>query len=54
MVTQGKYLVMVEGNIDNILGAETILKSCSVQEWVIYKIISEHPEVIMVDRRSSR
>ncbi|PSB10914.1 hypothetical protein C7B62_07755 [Pleurocapsa sp. CCALA 161] len=54
LVAQGKYLVMVEGNTDDILGAETILKPCGVEEWVIYKIISDHPEVIIVDRRSSR
>jgi hypothetical protein len=54
LVAQGKYLVMVEGNTDDIFGAETILKPCGVEEWVIYKIVSEHPEVIIVDRRSSR
>lgn len=54
LVAQGEYLVMVEGNTEDLLGAETILKPCGVEEWVIYKIISDHPEVIIVDRRSSR
>jgi hypothetical protein len=54
LVAQGKYLVMVEGNTDDISGAETILKSSGINEWVIYKIILEHPEVIIVDRRTSR
>ena len=52
LVSEGKYLVMVEGNTADILGAETILKGCGVREWVIYKIVLEHPEVIIVDRRS--
>ena len=52
LVADGKYLVMVEGNTADISGAETILKSSGIQEWVIYKIVLEHPEVIIVDRRS--
>ena len=52
LVADGKYLVMVEGNITDISGAETILKRSGIQEWVIYKIVLEHPEVIIVDRRS--
>lgn len=52
LVADGKYLVMVEGNTADILGAETILKGCGINEWVIYKIVLEHPEVIIVDRRS--
>ena len=54
LVADGKYLVMVEGNNADISGAETILKSSGIQEWVIYKIVLEHPEVIIVDRRSHR
>ena len=54
LVAGGQYLVMVEGNTVDISGAETILKGCSVREWVIYKIVLEHPEVIIVDRRSHR
>lgn len=52
MVAEGKYLVMVEGSQEDILGAKTILQRCSVRDWVVYKIISEHPEVIIVDRRN--
>jgi hypothetical protein len=52
MVARGKYLVMVEGNTHDIVGAQTILKGCGIQEWVIYKIVLEHPEVIIVDRRN--
>ena len=52
LVAGGKYLVMVEGNTADILGAETILKGCGINEWVICKIVLEHPEVIIVDRRS--
>ena len=52
MVAEGKYLVMVEGSQEDILGAKTILERCSVRDWVVYKIISEHPEVIIVDRRN--
>ena len=54
LVADGKYLVMVEGNTADISGAETILKSSGIQEWVVYKIVLEHPEVIIVDRRSHR
>ena len=54
LVAEGKYLVMVEGSTADISGAETILKGCGVREWVIYKIVLEHPEVIIVDRRSHR
>ena len=54
LVAHGKYLVMVEGNTADISGAETILKSSGIQEWVVYKIVLEHPEVIIVDRRSHR
>ena len=52
LVAEGKYLVMVEGNTADISGAKTILKNCGIREWVIYKIVLEHPEVIIVDRRS--
>ena len=54
LVAKGEYLVMVEGDNTDILGAESILKRCGIQEWVIYKIVLEHPEVIIVDRRSHR
>lgn len=54
MVAEGKYLVMVEGNTQDLAGAQRILKSCGIQQWVIYKIVLEHPEVIIVDRRSYR
>ena len=53
LVTQGKYLVMVEGNQEDISGAKTILKRCGIQDWVVYKIVLEHPEVIIVDRREA-
>ena len=52
LVGAGKYLIMVEGDEDNIVGAETILNRCGIKEWVIYKIVMEHPEVIIVDRRT--
>lgn len=52
LVAKDKYLVMVEGSTADLLGAETILKRCGIQDWVIYKIILEHPEVIVVDRRT--
>ena len=51
LVEQGKYLVLVEGSQEDILGAKTILKRCTIQDWVVYKIVSQHPEVIVVDRR---
>ena len=53
LVAQGKYLVMVEGNQDNIFGAKTILRGCGIQDWVVYTIALEHPEVIIVDHRES-
>lgn len=52
LVAEGKYLVMVEGSQEDILGAKNILEGCGVRDWVVYKIISEHPEVIIVDRRN--
>lgn len=51
MVAQGKYLVMVEGNRDDIAGAKKILKQCGIKDWVVYQIETEHPEIIIVDRR---
>ena len=53
MVAQGKYLVMVEGSFDDISGAKTILKRSGIQDWVVYKMALEHPEVIIVDRREN-
>ena len=53
LVAQGKYLVMVEGSQDDIAGAKTILKQCGIKDWVVYKIVVEHPEVIIVDRREA-
>ena len=53
LVAKGKYLVMVEGNQDNISGAKTILKRCGIEDWVVYTIALEHPEVIIVDHRES-
>jgi hypothetical protein len=50
-VLQGQYLVMVEGEEADINIAENILKQSGIQQWVIYQIITEHPEVIVVDRR---
>lgn len=51
LVVAGKYLVTIEGNTTDIIGAETILKRHGVRDWTIYQIILEHPEVIIVDRR---
>ena len=53
LVAKGKYLVMVEGDQDNISGAKTILKRCGIQDWIVYTIALEHPEVIIVDHRES-
>lgn len=53
LVAEGKYLVMVEGSQEDISGAKTILKRCNVRDWVVYKIVLEHPEVIIVDRRTT-
>ena len=54
LVAQGQYLIMIEGNRADIQGAKTILERCGIKEWVVYKIVLEHPEVIIVDRRSDR
>lgn len=53
LVCQGKYLVMVEGNQDDILGAKPILKRCGIQDWTVYQVALEHPEVIIVDHREA-
>ena len=53
LVAEGKYLLMVEGGREDISGAKTILSRCSINDWVVYKIVLEHPEVIIVDRRKS-
>ena len=53
LVSQGKYLVMVEGNQDDIVGAKPILKRCGIQDWTVYKVALEHPEVIIVDHREA-
>ena len=49
----GKYLVMVEGNKNDISGAKSILKRYGIQDWVVYQITLEYPEVIIVDRRDT-
>lgn len=51
LVANGKYLLMIEGNEADISGAETILQDFDLSEWVIYEVVREHPEVIIVDRR---
>ncbi|MGV2830631.1 hypothetical protein [Myxosarcina sp. GI1(2024)] len=51
LVAKDRYLVMIEGNQVDILGAEKILQECNVLEWTIYEVVREHPEVIIVDRR---
>lgn len=53
LVARGKCLVMVEGNRENTSGVKTILKRCGIQDWVVYTIALEHPEVIIVDHRES-
>ncbi len=53
LIAQGKYLVMVEGNQDDISGAKAILKRCGIQDWTVYKVVLEHPEVIIVDHREA-
>jgi Mg-chelatase subunit ChlI len=50
-VLQGQYIVVVEGEEADIARAENVLKQSGIQQWVIYQIITEHPEVIVVDRR---
>ena len=54
LVAQDRYLIMIEGDKADIEGARTILNRCQINEWVVYKIVLEHPEVIIVDRRSDR
>ena len=51
LVAQGKYLVMLEGSQWNISRAEAILKNHNIQDWTVYKIVAEHPEIIAIDRR---
>lgn len=51
LVANGKYLLMIEGNEVDISGAETVLQDFNLSEWVIYEVVREHPEVIIVDRR---
>ena len=53
MVAHGKYLVMIEGSQEDISGAKVILHRCGIQDWVVYKVVVEHPEVIVVDRRQT-
>ena len=53
LVAEGKYLLMVEGNHSDVSGAKTILKGRGIRDWVVYKIVLEHPEIIIVDRRNS-
>ena len=49
-VAQGEYLVTVSGSEETIGRAEAILQSRGIQDWDVY-LLSEHPEVIVVDRR---
>lgn len=35
-----------------LAGFSSFLKGCGIKEWVIYKIVLEPPEVIIVDCRS--
>ena len=49
-VAQGEYLVTVSGSEESIQRAEAILQKRGIQDWDVY-LLSEHPEVIVVDRR---
>ena len=53
LVESGRFLMMVEGESTDIKEAKEILSHCGIQEWVVYKIVLEHPEVIIVDRRNN-
>ena len=53
LIAEGKCLVMVEGSHSDTSGAKTILKRCGIQDWVVYKVVLEHREVIIVDRRDN-
>ena len=45
-VHRGKYLFMLEGEAAEITKAIEILNSCDLQEWTIYEIDTDYPEVI--------
>ena len=51
LVAQGKYLVMLEGSQSDISEAKAILKNHNIQDWTVYEIVAEHPEIIVIDRR---
>jgi len=53
MVAQSKYLVIIEGDLQNIAGAKKILMECDVQNLIVYEIIVEHPEIIIIDRHDA-
>lgn len=51
MVARGQCLVMIEGSREDILNSKTILRRGGLQNWVVCEIVSEHPEIIVVDHR---
>lgn len=49
-VNNGEYIVTVNGVEESLQKAKEILHDRGIQEWEVY-VLSEHPEVIVVDRR---
>ena len=53
MVARGKYLVVLEGDRNEIAGAGKILNEYGVKDWVVCKILVERPEIITIDLRDA-
>ena len=49
-INQGEYIVTVNGVEESLHKAKQILHGQGIQEWEVY-VLSEHPEVLVVDHR---
>lgn len=54
LVDRGKYLFTIEGEAAEIAQAIDTFNSCDLQEWSIYEIATDYPEVISLIPQSNR
>ena len=50
-LNRGQYLVMLNGTDEELQRAETRLNRRAIQQWDIYQVVADHPEVIIIDHR---
>ncbi|BAU63464.1 signal transduction histidine kinase [Stanieria sp. NIES-3757] len=50
-LNRGQYLVMLDGTDEELQRAEARLNHRAIQQWDIYQVFADHPEVIVIDHR---